>query len=214
MARPCGNSKAARLSTCHHHQENLTSLLTEVFLPVIMADRRVLCFSVVLSCFLVFASYISNLTYLNWFSNAQAQTWERFSSTHAAYLVEFELDPSAYLEWTGGHVVICRCKRFQKSHVAYYSNCMSDVSLVRGGDIHPQPGPTRQCKESAKFDIPKALKANVINSLTWLSSPWNQERISVSLKTPYCKMASLSSPYLKCGQIYLCLTQASIDLVC
>lgn len=128
-------------------------------------------------------------------------------------LVEFELDPSAYLEWTGGHVVICRCKRFQKSHVAYYSNCMSDVSLVIGGDIHPQPGPTRQCKESAKFDIPKALKANVINSLTWLSSPWNQERISVSLKTPYCKMASLSSPYLKCGQIYLCLTQASIDLV-
>lgn len=85
MARPCGNSKATRLSTCHHHQENLTSLLTEVFLPVIMADRRVLCFSVVLSYFLVFASYISNLTYLNWFSNAQAQTWERFSSTRAAY---------------------------------------------------------------------------------------------------------------------------------
>ena len=33
--------------------------------------------------------------------------------------------------------------------------------LVRGGDIHPQPGPIRQCKESAKFDIPKAVKANV-----------------------------------------------------
>ena len=48
----------------------------------------------------------------------------------------------------------------------YYSNCTAsfnsaDVSLVRGGDIHPQPGPIRQCKESAKFDIPKALKANV-----------------------------------------------------
>ena len=50
--------------------------------------------------------------------------------------------------------------------MAYYSNCTAsfnptDVSLVRGGDIHPQPGPIRQCKESAKFDIPKALKANV-----------------------------------------------------
>ena len=48
----------------------------------------------------------------------------------------------------------------------YYSNCTAsfnpaDVSPVRGGDIHPQPGPIRQCKESAKFDIPKALKANV-----------------------------------------------------
>ena len=35
------------------------------------------------------------------------------------------------------------------------------ISLIRGGDIHHQPGPIKQCKESAKFDIPKVLKANV-----------------------------------------------------
>ena len=84
----------------------------------------------------------------------------------AVYLVELQLNPLTYLKRAGGHLVIFRWKRFQKSCVAYYSNCTAsfspaDVSLVRGGDIHPQPGPIRQCKESPKFDISKALKANV-----------------------------------------------------
>ena len=131
-----------------------------------MADRRVLRSSVILSSFLVLASYISNLNYLKEFGNAQTQTWESFSSMDAAYLVELQLNPLTNLKLAGGNLVIFRWKRFQKSCVAYYSNCTAsfspaDVSLVRGGDIHPQPGPIRQCKESAKFDIPKALKANV-----------------------------------------------------
>ena len=84
----------------------------------------------------------------------------------AVYLVELQLNPLTYLKRAGGHLVIFRWKRFQKSCVAYHSNCTAsfspaDVSLVRGGDIHPQPGPIRQCKESPKFDISKALKANV-----------------------------------------------------
>ena len=53
----------------------------------------------------------------------------------------------------------------------------------------------------------------MLKSLTWMSGPWNQERISVSSKTSYCIMALISSPYLKRGRIYLCLTQASICLV-
>ena len=84
----------------------------------------------------------------------------------AVYLVELQLNPLTYLKRAGGHLVIFRWKRFQKSCVAYHSNCTAsfspaDVSLVRGGDIHPQPGLIRQCKESPKFDISKALKANV-----------------------------------------------------
>ena len=84
----------------------------------------------------------------------------------AVYLVELQLNPLTYLKRAGGHLVIFRWKRFQKSCVAYHSNCTAsfspaDVSLVRGGDIHPQSGPIRQCKESPKFDISKALKANV-----------------------------------------------------
>ena len=53
----------------------------------------------------------------------------------------------------------------------------------------------------------------MLKSLTWMSGPWNQERISVSSKTPYCIMALISSPYLKRGRIYLCLTQASRSLI-
>lgn len=50
--------------------------------------------------------------------------------------------------------------------MAYYSNCTASfspvaVTLVRGGDIQPQPGPIGQRNESAKLDIPNALKANV-----------------------------------------------------
>ena len=131
-----------------------------------MADRSVLRSSVILSSFLVLASYISNLNYLKRFGNAKTQTWESFSSMDAAYLVELQLDPLTHLKRAGGHLVIFRWKRFQKSCVGYYSNYTTsfnpaDVSLVRSGDIHPQPGPIRQHKESAKFNIPKALKANV-----------------------------------------------------
>ena len=122
-----------------------------------MANRRDLRSSVILSSFLVLASYISNLNYLKRFGNAQTQTWESFTSMDAAYLVELQLNPLTYLKRASGHLVIFRWKRFQKSCVAYYSNCTAsfnpaDVFLVKGGDIHLQLGPIRQCKESAKFD--------------------------------------------------------------
>ena len=120
---------------------------------VIMADRHVLHLSIILSSFLVLASYILNLNYLKQFSNAQTQTWESFSSMDATYLVELQLNPLTHLKRAGGHLVIFRWMRFQKSCVAYYLNCTAsfnpaDVSHVRGGDIHSLPGPIRQCKES------------------------------------------------------------------
>ena len=120
---------------------------------VIMADRHVLHLSIILSSFLVLASYILNLNYLKRFSNAQTQTWESFSSMDATYLVELQLNPLTHLNRAGGHLVIFRWMRFQKSCVAYYSNCTAsfnpaDVSHVRGGDIHSLPGPITQCKES------------------------------------------------------------------
>lgn len=92
--------------------------------------------------------------------------WERFSSTKAKYLVKLQLISTRYPRRTGGHFAIAVCKRFQKSRVAYYSNCTASfspvaVTLVRGGDIQPQPGPIGQRNESAKLDIPNALKANV-----------------------------------------------------
>ena len=122
---------------------------------VIMADRHVLHLSIILSSFLVLASYISNLNYLKRFSNSQTQTWESFSSMDATYLVELELElnPLTHVKRAGGHLVIFCWMRFQKSCVVYYSNCTAsfnpaDVSHVRGGDIHPLPGSIRQCKES------------------------------------------------------------------
>ena len=90
---------------------------------VIMADRHVLHLSIILSSFLVLASYILNLNYLKRFSNAQTQTWESFSSMDATYLVELQLNPLTHLKRAGGHPVIFRWMRFQKSCVAYYLNC-------------------------------------------------------------------------------------------
>ena len=114
---------------------------------VIMADRHVLHLSIILSSFLVLASYILNLNYLKRFSNAQTQTWESFSSMDATYLVELQLNPLTHLKRAGGHLVIFRWMRFQKSCVAYYLIsilCQDQSDSVR-----------------SQFDIPKALKANV-----------------------------------------------------
>ena len=87
----------------------------KVLSAVIMADRRVLRSSVILSSFLVLASYISNLNSLKRFGNAQTLTWESFSSMDAAYLVELQLNPLTYLKWAGGHLVIFCWKRFQST---------------------------------------------------------------------------------------------------
>ena len=84
-----------------------------------MADRRVLRSSVILSSFLVLASYVSNLNYLKRFGNAQTQTWESFSNMDAAYLVELQLNRLTYLKRAGGCLVIFRWKRFQKSCVLF-----------------------------------------------------------------------------------------------
>ena len=131
-----------------------------------MAGRRVLSSSVILLSFLLLASYLVNLNSLNPVGNTHVYNWERFSSTEAKYLVKLQFISTRYPMRTGGHFVIVVCKRFLKSRVAYYSNCTASfspaaVTLVRSGDIHPQPGPIRQRNESAKLDIPQALKANV-----------------------------------------------------
>ena len=179
-----------------------------------MADRCVLRSSVILSTFLVLASYISNLNYFKRFGNTQTQTWESFSSTDAAYLVELQLNPLTYLKQAGGHLVIFRWKRFQKSCVEYNSNCtasfnpMSPLSEVAISIL------SQDRSDSVRSHLSLTYQKHwrqMLKSLTWMSGP--QERISVSSKTPYCIMALISSPYLKRGRIYLCLTQASRSLV-
>ena len=82
-----------------------------------------------------------------------------------SYPVDFNLISPRNVSRFGGHFVTSPHKKFQKSRVAYYSNCTAcfnpvALSVARSGDIHPHPGPNGQCN-SAKFYIPKGLKVMV-----------------------------------------------------
>ena len=69
--------------------------------------------------------------------------------------VDFNLISPRHRSRIGGKFVNSPHKKFQKSRVAYYSNCTASfnpvaLSVVRSGDIHPHPGPHRQCNSTCK----------------------------------------------------------------
>ena len=62
---------------------------------------------------------------------------------------EFNLDLLLVPTCAGGHFVLLLRKKFIKTRVAYSANHTAsfnpvEVTLVRSGDIHPQPGPEKQ----------------------------------------------------------------------
>ena len=64
-------------------------------------------------------------------------------------LEDFNLDLLLVPTCAGGHFVPLLRKKLMKTRVAYYANHTAsfnpvEVTLVRSGDIHPQPGPEKQ----------------------------------------------------------------------
>ena len=132
---------------------------------VVMAVGRVSSSSVILVSFLPLALFSVNLYSPKLSENAQVHYGDKFLRYFNSYPVNFNLISPRNVLRIGGHFVTSPHKKFQKSRVAYYSNCSATfnpvaLSVVRSGDIHPHPGPHSQCN-SAKFYIPKGLKANV-----------------------------------------------------
>ena len=130
-----------------------------------MAVGRVLSSSAILLSFLLLALFPVTLDSPKLFENSQVYYGDKFFKYFNSYLVDFNLISPRNVSRIGGHFVISPHKKFQKSRLAYYSNCSASfnpvaLSAVRSGDIHPHPGPNRQCN-SAKLDIPKGLKSNV-----------------------------------------------------
>ena len=110
------------------------------------------------------------MLYVNLYSpklleNAQVYYGDKSHMYFNSHLVDFNVTLPRNVLRFGGHFVTSPYKKFQKSRVAYYSNCTASFNLVtlsvaRSGDIHPHPGPNGQCN-SAKFYILKGLKSNV-----------------------------------------------------
>ena len=130
-----------------------------------MAVRCASISPVVLLSFSLLASFPVNLYSPKLFENAQVYYGDKFHKYFNSYPVDFNLISPWNVPRFGGHFVTSPHKKFQKSRVAYYSNCTASfnkvaLSVARSGDIHPHPGFNRQCN-SAKFYILKGLKANV-----------------------------------------------------
>ena len=125
---------------------------------VIMAVRRVSSLSVILLSFSLLALFSVNLYSLKLSKNAQVHYGDKFFKYFNSYLVDFNLISPRHMSRIGGHFVTSPHKKFQKSRVAYYSNCTASfnpvaLSVVRSGDIHPHPGPHRQCNSTCKSAV-------------------------------------------------------------
>ena len=130
----------------------------------VMAVGRASISSVILLSSSLLASFFVNLYSPKLFENAQVYYGDKFYKSFNSYTFQLIIS-SRKVSRFGSHFVTSSHKKFQKSRVAYYSNCTASfnpvaLSVARSGDIHPHPGPNRQCN-SAKFYIPKGLKANV-----------------------------------------------------
>lgn len=115
-----------------------------------LAVRRVPSLSVILLSFSLLALFSVNLYSLKLSKNAQVYYGDKVFKYFNSYPVDFNLISPRHMSRIGGHFVTSPHKKFQKSRVAYYSNCTASfnpvaLSVVRSGDIHPHPGPHRQC---------------------------------------------------------------------
>ena len=123
-----------------------------------MAVRRVSSFSVILLSFSLLALFSVNLYSLKLSKNALVHYGDKFFKYFNSYLVDFNQISPRDMSRIGGHFVTSPHKKFQKSRVAYYSNCTASfnpvaLSVVRSGDIHPHPAPHRQCDSTCKSAV-------------------------------------------------------------
>jgi len=127
-----------------------------------MVVGRALISFVILLGFSLLALFPVNLFSAKLFENPQVYYGDKFNMYFNSYLVEFNLISPRNVSRFGGHFVTSPHMTFQKSTVAYYSNCTPSfnpvvLSVARSGDIHPHPVPNGQCN-SAGFYISKGLK--------------------------------------------------------
>ena len=125
---------------------------------MVMAVRRVSSLSVILLSFSLLALFSVNLYSLKLSKNVQVHYGDKFFKYFNSYSVDFNLISPRHMSRIGGHFVTSPHKKFQKSRVAYYSNCTASfnpvaLSVVRSGDIHPHPGPHRQCNSTCKSAV-------------------------------------------------------------
>lgn len=125
---------------------------------MVMAARRVSSLSVILLSFSLLALFSVNLYSLKLSKNVQVHYGDKFFKYFNSYSVDFNLISPRHMSRIGGHFVTSPHKKFQKSRVAYYSNCTASfnpvaLSVVRSGDIHPHPGPHRQCNSTCKSAV-------------------------------------------------------------
>ncbi|RMX45804.1 hypothetical protein pdam_00024287 [Pocillopora damicornis] len=104
------------------------------------------------------ALFSVNLYSLKLSKNAQVHYGDKFFKYFNSYLVDFNLISPRDMSRIGGHFVTSPHKKFQKSRVVYYSKCTASfnpvaLSVVRSGDIHPHPGPHRQCNPTCKSAV-------------------------------------------------------------
>ena len=123
-----------------------------------MAVRRVSSFSVILLSFSLLALFSVNLYSLKLSKNALVHYGDKFFKYFNSYLVDFNQISPRDMSRIGGHFVTSPHKKFQKSRVVYYLNCTASfnpvaLSVVRSGDIHPHPGPHRQCNPTCKSAV-------------------------------------------------------------
>ena len=122
------------------YQEIWRSLWTAV-----MAVECTSISSVILLSFSLLASFSVNLYSPKLFENAQVYYGDKFHKYFNSYTVDFNVISLRNVSRFGGHFVTSPHKKFQKSRVAYYSNCTASfnpvaLSVARSGDIHPHPG--------------------------------------------------------------------------
>ena len=164
---------------------------------VIMAVRRVSSLSVILLSFSLLALFSVNLYSLKLSKNAQVHYGDNFFKYFNSYPVSFNLISPRHRSRIGGQFVNSPHKKFQKSRVAYYSNCTASfnpvaLSVVRSGDIHPHPAPHRQCDSTCKSAVRHDSSRKKCKEC--------DRTIAINHRATICDCCSLWS-HIKCGGV-------------
>ena len=122
-----------------------------------MEVGRVLLSSIFLLYFslpLLFSITVTESQYTVSFSRCPRTFWDEFKSN----LNKLNLDLLPVPVRAGGHFVPLLRKKFFKVRLAYSANYTAsfnpvEITLVRSGDIHPQPGPEKQSSSRQKRQI-------------------------------------------------------------